>query len=61
MNTMVQEMSWNMAAQQEGARLVPLDVSEVKEVSGGSPLMQHVPEILGFAAAVATLIGALRG
>jgi len=60
MNTMVQEMSWGMAAQQEGTQSIELDISETVQISGGSPLIHHAPEFIGFAAAVVALIGTLR-
>ncbi len=60
MNAMVQDMSWDMAARQEGSQSIELDISEVTQVSGGSPLYQHIPEFIAFAAAVAGLAKALR-
>jgi len=50
MNAMVQDMSWDLAARQEGSEITALSSNEVSAVSGGDDWPTYVR-------AVATVIG----
>ena len=51
MNTMVQEMSWDMATQQEGSEITALSSKDIKEVNGA------FVEYIAFGAGLAIGIG----